>query len=128
LNAKIEIASGKIVFGKPAIKRLIESQPDGVYLMRIEKPSRSLEQNRTIWMWIEVLRKHHGYTKQEMYDALIEAYSWVYTYRGLDGKPKQKKVTTSMMKVDEMQSFMESVIQHAAEENVVLPMPEDNYD
>jgi hypothetical protein len=128
MTCKIEIESGKVVFGKPAIKRLIESQPDGVYLMRIEKPSRSIEQNRTIWMWIEVLRKHHGYTKQEMYDALIEAYSWVYTYRGLDGKPKQKKVTTSMMKVDEMQSFMESVIQHAAEENVVLPMPEDNYD
>lgn len=103
----------------------ISKLKDGEYTVIVKEYDRTLAQNSTLWMWVSTLKEHHGYTKQEMYDALIDAYSWTYTYRGIDGKPRQKKVTTSMMSVTEMRHFMESVIQHAAEENVELRIPDE---
>ena len=125
MRTRITISDGDIISGRHDVRDIVRNCKDGDYSLSIEKWTRSLAQNATLWMWIEDLRKHHGYTKQEMYDALIEAYSWIYTYKDLQGKPKQKKVTTSMMNVEEMQHFMDSVIQHAAEENVTLRIPDD---
>lgn len=124
-NCKIKIQDSKIVIGRGDVREIMSHKKDGYYLFSISDIDRSIEQNNTLWMWVDDLREHHGYTKQEMYDALIDAYSWTYTYRDIHGYPKQKKVTTSMMSVSQMNDFMESVVQHAAEEGVILRMPNE---
>lgn len=124
MRCKVKIKDSEIVIGRENARDLISSQKDGYYALSIKKWDRTIEQNNTMWMWIDILKDHHGYSKQEMYDALIDAYSWPYTYRNLKGKPEQKMVTSSMMSIDEMSEFMDRILQHAAEENVKLPMPE----
>ena len=124
-QCKVKITDGKIAIGRENVRDLVRSKKDGHYAFTLKKWTRTLAQNNTMWDWIKTLRQHHGYSKKEMYDALIQAYSWPYTFRGLDGKPRQGMVTTSMMSVDEMSHFMECIVQHAAEENVTLRMPKE---
>jgi hypothetical protein len=50
----------------------------------------------------------------------------IYTIRGFDGKPIQKKLTTSKMNVRQMHDHMNRVDQWAAENNIVLPQPDDD--
>lgn len=126
MRKKVKIKDGKITVGKHDVRDMIRDAKDGYYAIVLKGWDRTIEQNNTLWMWIDVLKNYHGYDKQGMYDALIEAYSWTYTYRNFEGKPRQKKLTTSQMTVRQMSEFMESIVQHAAEQNVKLPMPKND--
>ena len=124
-QCKVKITDGKIAIGRENVRDLIRCKKDGYYSIQVKKWTRTLSQNALMWSWITILADYHGMDKNAMYNELIDAYSWIYTYEDLNGKPKQAKVTTSQMSTDEMSHFMECIVRHASEFEVSLPMPKD---
>lgn len=104
----------------------IRSLNDGVYQIEIKeyKSKRSLEQNALYWKWITIIGNELGYHKKEMHEALLEHLSIPYTFKGIDGKVKQKQLRSSMMNVQQMSDYMFAIEQFAAEQNIILPKPE----
>jgi len=66
-----------------------------------------------------------GYFKDEIHEEFIRMFAPVYTIRGLDGKPRQIKLTTSKMNTKQMHDYMERINQWSAEQGIVLPQPDD---
>lgn len=125
-RVRIYISQGKITKGRRSVEELFLSMEGWKYL-EIKDRSRTLDQNAYYWKIVSILAEYHGYTTQEMHEALLDAYSWTVTYKNFEGKPKQRKFRTSEMGVKQMSRYMETVIQHAAEEGVKIPDPWDYY-
>lgn len=124
---KVHIQDGSITDGKKTLRAYIQSLKDGDYAVKIEewKDKRSLRQNALYWRWLEVIGNELGYYKDELHEVFIDQFSDVWTVRGLDGKPKQKRVRTSQMNVKQMARYMDRIEQFAAEQDIQLPQPED---
>ena len=124
---KIKVEAGKITVGRHELRDKIPKLDDGYYRIKIDKwkDSRSLDQNALYWSWLSIIGEDLGYYKEEIHEEMIRMFAPTYTLRGLDGKPKQKKLTTSKMKVNQMHEFMNRVDQFAAEQGIVLPQPDD---
>jgi hypothetical protein len=106
----------------------IRTLQDGVYAVTVKeyKSKRSLEQNALYWKWISIIGNDLGYHKNEMHEALLEHLSIPYTFKGIDGKVKQKQLRTSMMNTQQMSDYMFAVEQFAAEQSINLPRPDEN--
>ena len=100
---------------------------DGKYELEIKeyKSNRSIEQNNLYWQWISIIGNDLGYHKNEMHEALLEHFSIPYTFKGIDGKVKQKQLRSSMMSVEQMSDYMNQVQQFANEQGIMLPSPQD---
>ena len=124
---KVKIQDGKITVGRHELRDKIAKLDDGYYRLKIDKwkDSRSLDQNSLYWKWLSIIGEDLGYYKEEIHEEMIRMFAPTYTMRGLDGKPKQKKLTTSKMKVNQMAEFMQRVDQFAAEQGIILPRPDD---
>lgn len=124
---KVKVQDGKVTVGRHDLRDKIAKLEDGYYNFEIEewKDSRSLQQNRLFWSWMTIMGNHHGMTKDEMHDEMIDRFAPVYTRRTIEGKPKQEKMGTSKMNVKQMHEFMQQVDQFAAEWGTVLPQPDD---
>ena len=116
----------EITFGKHSIRRMIETAEPGDYMLSLEewKSKRSLNQNALYWKWLQIIGDELGYYKDELHEEFIEAFSDIYTIKGLDGKPKQKRLRTSKMNVQQMSTYMDRIQQFAAEQGIMLPQPE----
>ena len=119
--------NGKITIGRQRVFNHLKGLPDGDFSLDTDewKEKRRLRQNNLMWKWIEILADYHGYDKNSMYDVFIEQWAPIKTIEGLDGKPIQKKITTSKMTVEQMTRFMSNIDRHAAEFGVQLPRPEE---
>lgn len=109
------------------IRNHIQNMPDGEYVLQIRKASRSLSQNNLYWKWVGILAQSLGYGKNEMHEALLEAFSYPMTYKNLDGRPSRRKLRTSEMTVDDMKAYMNDIEVFAHENGVMLPLPEERY-
>lgn len=101
----------------------IRALNDGVYAVTVKeyKSKRSLEQNKYYWKILEIIGEDLGYYKEELHEEFIDAFSPIKTIRGLNGKPKQKRVRTSEMNVEQMSKHIERIIHFAAENSIVIP-------
>lgn len=124
---KIKVENGKITIGRHEVADTVAKLEDGYYNLSIEKwkDSRSIQANNLYWKWLSIIGEYLGYYKEEIHEEMIRMFAPTYTLRGLDGKPRQKKLTTSKMKVDQMAEFMQRVDQFAAEQGIILPRPDD---
>lgn len=129
MKRKITIHNGTVVRGGASIRHMIEHLSNGDYAISVSewKDSRSLNQNALYWKWLQIIGDDLGYHKDELHEEFIEAFSDIYTIKGLDGKPKQKRVRTSKMNVQQMSTYMDRIQQFAAEQNITLPQPEPEF-
>lgn len=126
-RCKIKIHEGKVVIGKENVRDLVRSKKDGYYNLKIEKweDSRSLQQNRLYWQWLTIIGEELGYTKSEMHEVMLDQFAPKLTFRGLDGKPKQRKIRTSEMTIKQMHEYMDTLDRWSAEMSIILPQPDD---
>lgn len=123
-QAKIQTQGSRITIGRGDVADMIAQAKDGKdYLLELKEWTRSLEQNNTLWMWIADMKDDMGYTKQELYDALVDEYAPLYMTKNIQGNVVQKKMTTSKMGVSEMSEFLACVERLANEMNIKLRMP-----
>lgn len=122
--AKIKIQDSKITMGRYEVRDILSKCKDGYYFFTIEPYKRSIAQNSLMWKWFTIIGNDLGYTKEEVHGEMIELFAPIYTRRSVTtGKPKQERMTTSMMNVEQMSDFLKSVDQFAAEQDIILPEP-----
>jgi len=126
MTGKVDIQGGKIVFGSAGFKKAIREAEDGAYMWSLEewKRSRSIRQNNLYWKWVTIIGNDLGYHKDELHEEFIDQFSDIYTTRDINGKPKQRRVRTSAMNVEQMTRYMDRINQFAAENGILLPQPE----
>ena len=82
------------------------------------------EQLKYFWGVVnKALMEHHGYDKEEMYNALLAAYAQPHVYKKLDGTTATRPRTLSEMGKRERSAFIDRCLQHASENEVKLPAP-----
>ena len=88
---------------------------------------RSLSQNALYHKWIDILGDHFGYERDEMAEELkrmfVPAQGRV-TKKALDGGIREF-CTTTKLNTAEMKEYMNAIDRFAAQNNVILPHPED---
>jgi hypothetical protein len=124
---KIKLESGQVTVGKHHIREAFAKLKDGYYNLTIDewKDSRSIQSNALYWKWLTIIGNDLGYHNDEIHHEFIRMFAPVYTIRGLDGKPRQIQLTTSKMNTKQMHEYMERINQWSAENNIVLPQPDD---
>lgn len=119
------VKDGKTVKAwKYDLRDYLTSLPDGSYTITVQKAkkSRSLEQNKLYWKWIAIISEELGYYPEELHEAFTDQFAPIYTTRGLDGKPKQKRTRTSQMSVEQMSKYMDRISHFCAEHSIKLPL------
>lgn len=106
------------------LRDYLASLPNGEYTIEVSKTraGRSLEQNKLYWKWIAIISEDLGYYPEELHEAFTDQFAPIYTTRGLDGKPKQKRTRTSQMSVKQMTDYMDRISHFCAEHSIKLPL------
>lgn len=120
MKIPITIQQGKITAGRHDVRDHIAKQKDGRYLIEIHKWSRTLEQNSTMWLWNQIIGDELGYTKSEIHEILLDMFAPVITFSDLNGKPKQRKLRSSEMSVEQMSRYLDQIDRFAAEQSIIL--------
>lgn len=102
--------------------------PNGRYVLTVKKEqkSRSLNQNRLMWMWFACIAEATGSTLQDVHDA----YCYMFLSRPVTVGRRSGMVPggTSSLKSAEMKEFLDKVQADAASElGITLPNPDDLY-
>jgi hypothetical protein len=122
---KVKIEQGKVTIGRHDLRDKIAKCKDGYYSIKIKGWDRSLAQNNYYWSCITLIGEELGYTKEELHEIMLDMFAPIMTYRDLNNKPKQRKIRSSEMSTKEMSEYMNHIDRFAAEQNIILPQPEN---
>ena len=98
-------------------------------IIRTLKTTRSIEQNRLYWSWINILADEMGYTKDGMHDAMREELLAPVFYRCIrSGEERSRLRSTTELSVKEFTAYLEALEVFAnGFAGCVLPRPEEQY-
>ena len=85
------------------------------------KHVRSVEQNNLLHSWVREIANETGHTVEEIKDHICAEFLGTKDYVGLDGKPKNRLMTTSELNVEEMSALIERVTELGALVGARLP-------
>ena len=88
------------------------------------KPNRSLAQNDLYWLWVGILSKEIGYTKEEMHDVLRVRFLEMLFKTAGDVNWQEPKSTTDLT-TKEFAEYLHSIEAWALSEGYRLPHPDD---
>lgn len=89
-------------------------------IVRLPRKDRTTQQNKYYWSCVVgIPAEHFGYLPEEMH----EAYKWMFLRLHEEGKPETVKSTTSLSTI-EFNEFVEKCRQWTAEQDLVIPDPE----
>lgn len=125
-TAKVKMEAGTIKFGRLGLKRMLERLDDGDYIIEALPPNRSLRANRLYWKWLTIIGDEIGYKKEELHELFIDMYAPIYQIPDLNGEMVEKRKRTSAMNKREFWEYMNSLDQFAAENDIILPQPEED--
>lgn len=90
------------------------------------KRNRSLNQNSTCHMWLDIIVKDTGQGIDDLKDGIKESMGQ-YDVKTINGKDFIKFRSTSKFNTKTMSEFMEAIQMIAAQLGLQLPMPDDYY-
>ena len=94
------------------------------------KLKRSEAQNALYWMWVNIIAKEIGYTKDELHE--IFKAEWMDEFKDpelieYNGKKIQRRYSTKDLGVGDFTGWLNKVEQVATTMNIKLLYPEDKY-
>lgn len=95
-----------------------------------KKLKRSDAMNALYWVWLQVICKDLGYTKEELHEVLKA--EWMSEFREpefieYNGKKIQRHWSTTDLSVGEFTGWLNKVEELAGKLNITLPYPDDIY-
>ena len=90
------------------------------------KSTRSLEQNALYWKWVGIIGDELGYTQDELHEVLAENYLEPIFFE-FEGETRKRRKSTTKLNVSEFTEYLKHIEIFAAELNIILPKPEDQY-
>ena len=95
----------------------------GTYWVRVEMPSRSLQQNRYYWLCLNIIADSTGHDANSLHEIFKRLFlpAKIISYR--DKAIKVPGSTTDLSKSDFVE-YMDRILAEAGEQGIVLPQPE----
>lgn len=96
------------------------------------KSSRSLAQNRLLWMWYGVISEYTGHDPEELHEMTKAKYFGLKKLKTKDANGNIINLSvpnggTSKLSVDDMARFLQAIEVLAFSLDMVLPRPDDYY-
>lgn len=105
------------------LNKVLDSMPDGEFLMEINPTDRTDSQNKFYWVCIGIIARAFGISPNTLHTHFKS--EWLPTEEYLVLVKKRRKTSTSDMTKDEMTEYIDKVIRFAAEQGIVIPDPEE---
>ena len=92
------------------------------------KSNRSLEQNKLLWKWLDIIRVHIADSGGELFTAeelheFFKAKFLPSRVVEINGEAIRCRATTTKLNTKEMSAYLESIDRHAADSlHLILPM------
>lgn len=109
------------------IQYIMTKPMNGEFCVEIKKnkTTRSIQQNRLYWSWVNILADHFGYTPEEMHLELGTAFLPLREYKTRKNKTLVMPVSTTSLSTKEFTEYLEKIDKLAQQQNVKIPRPEE---
>ena len=93
--------------------------------IKLYRKDRSAAQNKLLWMWLTIIGNELGYTKDEIYEEMVDLYLPMIEMRRFNGEKREVRLTTSKLNTKEFTEFLSNIDLFASGMGIILPHPED---
>lgn len=92
--------------------------------VKLHKKNRSLAQNRTMWLWLDLIADYMGESANDLHD-LFKVRFLGYEDVTIAGEEVRRIKSTTGLKPSEFSKYMSQIELVARELNIILPYPDD---
>jgi hypothetical protein len=103
----------------------VDIKNPNIFELKRQRKSRTVSQNKLYWMWLSCIAEETGDTREAIHEFYKNTFlNFTVEYKAFELLFIRKKSTTEL-DTKEFTTYLECIRQHAAEWNVILPLPEE---
>lgn len=103
----------------------VDIKNSNVFELKRQRKSRTISQNKLYWMWLSCIAEETGDTKEAIHSFYSESLLNLQTEYVAFGEKWTRRKSTTELDTKEFTTYLENIRRHAAEWNIILPLPEE---